>query len=222
MLNHIFLQVERKIVFLIQKKLKKYLNKIKIHRWDYALMVPRMTYKEYTFFKNYLNDNREAVYLESGSGGSTLIAENTMQTAISYETAPSYVAYMNGLLKRMQVTALPIGEVIKFGYPLNPTKEKAKRVSEALCKHFPLQKNDKAIVFLDGRCRVHNGLKLLPLLSAKDRVLVHDFERKEYQDLLLFYDIEKRIDRLVVLKVKSDYAPEILQDYGLKYANDFR
>ena len=48
--NHIPLN---KFIFHFKYRLKKYLNKIGIHKADRALMVPKMTYKEYSLFKNF-------------------------------------------------------------------------------------------------------------------------------------------------------------------------
>ena len=64
------------IRYTLFKYSKKYLNKLGIHAFDAQLMVPRMTTNEYLFFASFLKKHTTAVYCESGSGGSTLMAEN--------------------------------------------------------------------------------------------------------------------------------------------------
>lgn len=208
--------------FYLKSFLKKYLNKVNIHLWDRDLMLPRMTYKEYVFFKKFLKEKAHCAYFESESGGSTLIAEKIMSSIYSYETAPGYVSYMNRIFKKELVRLIDIGAVKKFGFPEESNQEKANLISEAIPKHFPLKANQDALIFIDGRCRVLSALKLFPKLSSKDYLLIHDFEREEYQDILCFYEKLVLIDRLVVLKVKNDIQQMDLMEFQKKYLLDFR
>jgi len=210
-----------KYLFYFKKYLKKYLNKIGIHFWDYALMVPRMYFSEYIFFKHLIKAHPQALYLESGSGGSTILVDQLSQTYISYETDLGYVQYMNSLLKKGQLHHLDVGEVLKFGFPKEEIAAHAKNINSALIAHFPLKTFAYTIIFIDGRCRVATALALVPYLSLDDFVLIHDFERPHYKDVLEVYDMEQSIDRLVLLKRKKEIAPR-LEALQKKYALDFR
>ena len=154
-------------------RLKKYLNKLGISFADRALMVPKMTYREVCFFTDYLTENLSALYLESGSGGSTLIANFLGFKFHSYETSEGYTAYMN----------------------------------------------QPVIIFLDGRCRVLTALHIHANLSGEDSVLVHDFTRLKYQDILQAYQIIDQADSLVLLQKKT-IANDVLQQLKKKYDLD--
>ena len=216
-----FWPVTNRTVFYIKKYLKKYLNKIGIHIWDYSLMVPRMYYSEYSFFKDFISKHPEALYLESGSGGSTVLVDKLSQTYYSYETDLEYVQYMNRLLKKQQVRHLSVGSVAKFGFPKKETVANADKISLALIQHFPLIDFSYVVVFIDGRCRVATARALAPHLSKNDFILIHDFERPYYQEILEAYRLEKKIGRLVLLR-KKEVASSILEELQKKYATDFR
>ncbi len=210
-----------KYLFYYKKFLKKYLNKIGIHFWDYALMVPRMYFSEYIFFKHFLKAHPKALYLESGSGGSTILVDQLPLTYFSYETDLAYVQYMNGLLKKGRLHHLDVGAVLKFGFPKEETAAHAKKINSALLAHFPLTIFPYTIIFIDGRCRVSTALALVPYLSLDDFVMIHDFERPHYKDVLEVYDMVQSINRLVLLKRKKEITPR-LEALQKKYALDFR
>ena len=97
-------------------RLKKYLNKLGISFADRALMVPKMTYREVCFFTDYLTENLSALYLESGSGGSTLIANFLGFKFHSYETSEGYTAYTMYKQTKLHVS---VGKVQKYGRPID-------------------------------------------------------------------------------------------------------
>lgn len=210
-----------KAIYYVKKYLKKYLNKVGIQIWDYPLMVPRMFFAEYFFFKEFLSKHSEALYLESGSGGSTVLADQLSQPYYSYETDLDYVQYLNKILKKQNVRHIEVGKTVKFGFPKKETASNAQRIYSALLKHFPIVNFPYVVVFIDGRCRVSTALALAPHLSKKDYVLIHDFERPHYQEVLKVYWLEKKIGRLVLLKIKENYSSSI-EELKTKYKLDFR
>jgi hypothetical protein len=214
--NHIPLN---KFIFHFKYRLKKYLNKIGIHKADRALMVPKMTYKEYSLFKNFLAENLGSLYLESGSGGSTLIAERIGLDYHAYETNAGYAEYMNALLGISKVNHIPVGETAKYGRPLKITKAHADLISGVFDDHIKANTYPNVIAFLDGRCRVLTSLKIHPLLKADDVVLVHDFHRSNYQDILEAYDLVNRVDNLAMLKKKKISEPKRVS-LAKKHATD--
>ena len=165
-------------------------------------MVPKMTYKEYHFFKDYLSKHTSALYLESGSGGSTLIANRLGLSFYAYETSEDYTTYMNQLLKANKVTYVSVGKVQKYGRPIEVNTTITHKISSVFDKHLLKNENRKVIAFLDGRCRVLTALHIHSNLSEEDSVLVHDFTRLKYQDILQAYRVVHQIDSLVLLKKK--------------------
>ena len=166
-------------------------------------MVPKMTYNEYLFFKKYLSQNTSAFYLESGSGGSTLIADSLGLNIYSYETNEDYALYINKLLKADKVNYIAVGKVHKYGRPIEVNTKITKKISSVFDRNLIKSLSQRVIVFLDGRCRVLTALRIHSNLSNEDSVLVHDFKRLKYQDILQAYHVVDQIDSLVLLKKKS-------------------
>lgn len=161
-----------------------------------------MTYKEYRFFKDYLSQHTSALYLESGSGGSTLIASRLGLLFYAYETSEKYTKYINKLLKANKVTHVSVGKVQKYGRPIEMNPRITYKISSVFDSHLLKNENRKVIAFLDGRCRVLTALHIHTNLSDDDSLMVHDFKRMKYQDILQAYQIVHQIDSLVLLKKK--------------------
>ena len=208
-----------KFLFHFNYRLKKYLNKVGISFADRALMVPKMTYKEARFFTDYLTENISALYLESGSGGSTLIANSLGFKLHSYETSEGYTTYMKQLLQANKVTHVSVGKVQKYGRPLEVNPTITHKISSVFDAHLSKNVNQRVIVFLDGRCRVLTALHIHAKLSDEDSVLVHDFTRLKYQDILQAYHIIDQADSLVLLQKKA-IANDVLQQLKKKYELD--
>ena len=192
-----------KFLFHFKFKLKKYLNKLGISFADRTLMVPKMTYKEACFFTDYLTENLSALYFESGSGGSTLIANFLGFEVHSYETSEGYTTYMNQLLQANKVTHVSVGKVQKYGRPIEVNPTITHKIASVFDTHLSKNVNQRVIVFLDGRCRVLTALHIHANLSHEDSVLVHDFKRLKYQDILQAYHIIDQADSLVLLQKKT-------------------
>jgi hypothetical protein len=208
-----------KFLFHFKYSLKKYLNKVGISFTDRALMVPKMTYKEARFFTDYLTENISSLYLESGSGGSTLIANSLGFEFHSYETSEAYTTYMNQLLQANKVTHVSVGKVQKYGRPIEVNPTITHKIASVFDAHLSKNVNQRVIVFLDGRCRVLTALYIHAKLSDQDSVLVHDFTRLKYQDILQAYHIIDQADSLVLLQ-KKNIANDVLQQLKKKYKLD--
>lgn len=208
-----------KLLFHFKYRLKKYLNKVGISFADRALMVPKMTYKEARFFTDYLTENISSLYLESGSGGSTLIANSLGFEFHSYETSEGYTTYMNQLLQANKVTHVSVGKVQKYGRPIEVNPTITHKIASVFDAHLSKNVKQRVIVFLDGRCRVLTALHIHANLSDQDSVLVHDFTRLKYQDILQAYHIIDQADSLVLLQKKA-IANDVLQQLKKKYELD--
>ena len=173
-------------------------------------MVPKMTYKEARFFTDYLTENISSLYLESGSGGSTMIAKSLGFEFHSYETSEAYTTYMNQLLQANKVTHVSVGKVQKYGRPIEVNPTITHKIASVFDAHLSKNVNQRVIVFLDGRCRVLTALYIHAELSDQDSVLVHDFTRLKYQDILQAYHIIDQADSLVLLQ-KKNIANDVLQ-----------
>ena len=208
-----------KFLFHFKFRLKIYLNKVGISFADRTLMVPKMTYKEACFFTDYLTENLSALYFESGSGGSTLIANFLGFKFHSYDTSEGYTTYMNQLLQANKVTHISVGKVQKYGRPIEVNTMITRKISSVFDAHLTKNVNQRVIVFLDGRCRVLTALHIHASLSHADSVLVHDFKRLKYQDILQAYHIIDQADSLVLLQKKT-IANNVLRQLKKKHELD--
>ena len=209
------------IRFILFKYSKRYLNKLGIHAFDAQLMVPRMTINEYLFFATFLKKNTSAVYFESGSGGSTLMAEKIFSAIHSFETDASYVAYMNGLLSKGKVHLIPVGPTGEWGYPTEKSTENAQKIAGILRPVLEKALDQRRLVFIDGRSRVGTALEIHDLLNDQDRVLIHDFKRTHYHALLEVYEIKEQVEGLVVL-TKKTVPQKQLDTLKEKFSADLR
>ena len=207
--------------FILKKYLKKYLNKIGVYTWDKQLILPRMTFKEYIFFKYYLSKHSSSLYLESGSGGSTIIASKIFNTIHSYETDYRYTNYINTLLGEPLVRHVSVGETKKFGYPENEYQQNAKKISEVFKPHLSSIKHPYSIIFLDGRCRILTSVKLYDQISEMDYLIVHDFNRPHYKEILEMYNLIQKVDKLAILR-KKKISENKIEDIKKKFRFDFR
>lgn len=96
-----------------------------------------------------------------------------------------------------------MGKVHKYGRPIEVNPTITHKISSVFDSYLLKNVNQRVIVFLDGRCRVLTALHIHPNLSDQDSVLVHDFTRLKYQDILQAYRIVHQIDSLVLLKKKT-------------------
>ena len=186
-----------KFLFHFNYRLKKYLNKV----------------------TDYLTENISSLYLESGSGGSTLIANSLGFEFHSYETSEGYKTYMNQLLQANKVTHVSVGKVQKYGRPIEVNPTITHKIASVFDAHLSKNVKQRVIVFLDGRCRVLTALYIHANLSDQDSVLVHDFTRLKYQDILQAYHIIDQADSLVLLQKKT-IANDVLQQLKKKYELD--
>ena len=58
------------------------------------------------------------------------------------------------------------------------------------------------IVFVDGRARKFCALKALDYIDKKSKVIIHDWERPIYKEVLDSYDIIDEIHRVGILRKK--------------------
>ena len=209
------------IRYTLFKYSKKYLNKLGIHAFDAQLMVPRMTTNEYLFFASFLKNHTTAVYCESGSGGSTLMAEKIFSAIHSFETDAGFVAYMNGLLSNSKVNLIPVGPTEKFGYPTEKSAENAQKIARVFRPILEKYPDQPRLVFIDGRSRVGTALDIHDLLNDQDRVLIHDFKRTHYHAVLEVYKVEEQVEGLVVL-TKKTVSQKQLDALKEKYSADLR
>jgi hypothetical protein len=150
------------------------------------------------------------VYLEYGSGGSTVFACNRMKipTIISIESDKNFVNLINSLCDRdatqgVAILHADIGEVLDWGVP----KDKAGISEYWRYMSMPwdvakINKLDPDLIFIDGRFRVASFLYSI-LNAKKGTIILFDdyIDRPEYhiaQKFAVLHSIHGRMAKFVV------------------------
>eukprot|EP01069_Polyplicarium_translucidae_P001326 Polyplicarium_translucidae@DN1626_c0_g1_i3.p1 len=155
--------------------------------------------------------NRELIYLEFGSGGSTTMLPVFFNRSFSYEHDSNYYRSTTThpvaacLIEKNLLQVRLHGETVNVfrGDPAATGKIATTHLA-AFTQYFDpfdqLKKSDGIdhydMVFIDGRFRVIVALNLIDHITEETTVVVHDFERYE-KDLHPFYVTVKRIKPMI-------------------------
>jgi hypothetical protein len=155
---------------------------------------------------------KDRVYIEFGSGGSTLIAHKIFNEIYSMDTDKNWVKMINLKLKSNKVKFVDIGEVLAWGYPKIENEENFKKIVHCFDEILIKYKEKDKIIFIDGRARLAISINILKFLKNSDIIMIHDFtERPEYYELLNYYKIINVFDTLVVLRKNDRVENDLLQ-----------
>lgn len=146
------------------------------------------------FWLSFLHEN--TAYFEWGSGFTTKVSNQVVKSGTSVEGSFDWFNHMKHSYeaKRMNLVYIDIGRTRKFSWPVNAIN------GTDYVNAISSSKYD--VVLVDGRWRVACGAKAYGHLKENGTVLVHDFKRKEYHELLKLYTKIGEVDTLVALKPK--------------------
>jgi hypothetical protein len=166
---------------------------------------------------------RAKVYLEYGSGGSTVEAARAGAHVVSVDNDRSFMAAVAGKVLqipgaegRFKPIYIDVGWTEKWGRPLNEVRSSAniarwRRYTEAPWEYLKANSLGPDLVLVDGRFRVACVLEtLLRLPDGSDcTVIFDDFAQRQrtYEAVLKFADAD-RVGRALVLRRKSPFDRE--------------
>lgn len=138
---------------------------------------------------------KDMVYLEYGSGGSTLAFAPMAKRAYSIEHDREWCLRMQeklsikGLSQRVTYTCAPVDRGTGGWGVSHAFEEGTYRVFKAYVDAVTaLNESVFDVVLIDGRARVACALKVLPYLNDDSLVLLHDARREKYAPILNYYD----------------------------------
>lgn len=188
----------------------------------FALESPRLSLAEIELFKETLRNSR--AYFEFGMGGSTVLAVRAgIPAIVTVDSDPEWVAAVRKqpeVAKWIEVgrlTALhaDIGPVREWGNPAS--RDEITRWHTYLSAgwaEWDRRGDFPEIVFVDGRFRVACCYSLVVaaggrIQASAPKVLLHDFndERPHYRDVLEFFEIERLVNSLCLLRMRSSAPP---------------
>ena len=158
-----------------------------------------MTDAEKSLFTHFLNGS----YLEWGSGGSTIEASHVVDHLVSIEHD----------LDWFTKTAASLG----YASWIHPDRYDLYLVAPDLPRSFPYVKKEEFTsyinkvhelsysydtVLIDGRARIWCAEEVIPHLNKDAIVMVHDWDRAPYHEVLKWYKVYRVRGRMAALKLR--------------------
>jgi hypothetical protein len=173
---------------------------------------PHFDEESTVYFRKQLESARN--YLEYGSGGSTILANSLVNTLVSVDSDPSFIADVRrklaeegGRKAMAKLIYVNIGLTEDWGMPVftKPTRRRVRRWEDyptAPWRFYRSIAQQPDLILVDGRFRVacvlESLLSLSPLCNTK--ILLDDYDgRPHYQVVERFADLEM-VGRMAVLR----------------------
>eukprot|EP00172_Hildenbrandia_rubra_P002739 Plantae.Rhodophyta-Hildenbrandia_rubra.ctg3826.p3 GENE.Plantae.Rhodophyta-Hildenbrandia_rubra.ctg3826~~Plantae.Rhodophyta-Hildenbrandia_rubra.ctg3826.p3 ORF type:complete len:260 (+),score=41.99 Plantae.Rhodophyta-Hildenbrandia_rubra.ctg3826:410-1189(+) len=169
------------------------------------------------------------LYLEWGSGGSTLIFSRFVGKTYSIEHVPNYCKHIKEQVAKSRLRNVKmycVTEHYKNGQVIKNEKEGNYNTFQKYVDKIDdlgIAKFDA--VLIDGRARLAAALKVLPYLKDSSVVILHDTARREktiYKDIFDHYDVVEKNDGgrgLAVLRRKQMYSGDAGLPIKREYIN---
>lgn len=170
--------------------------------------IPLMHKFEYEFISKFLDIND--ILLEWGSGNSTLYFSEKVNKLISIEHDLYYYNIIKNLISFYDISNIDIYHIPANSPTPSPCRyEQFKDYIEFVDKkNFKFNK-----VLIDGRARKYCAKSILNLIDENCIVMIHDFNRTDYQKVLKYYNIIEQItDGQGIVALRKKPKEEIIED----------
>jgi hypothetical protein len=186
------------------------------------------------FYLSHIQTSR--VYLEYGSGGSTVQAAQFVDVLVSVDSDEYFLRAVEKKLSRQSVRAdcrliySDIGRTGEWGVPMSQeiskeTLEKWRKYPGSPWAFFREKGVEPDTILIDGRFRVACALESLMNLSPSSQTLLlfDDYTNRAY-----YHEVEKFADliftwgRMGVFGRKADFNPRLCQEAMQVYRDDWR
>lgn len=191
--------------------------------------IPHMYLKELFLFKTLCKNKN--VFIEFGSGGSTIFLLNKGKRVFSVESDPEFYQYMNeiSLVQKLNGTSLhlsliDLGKHNGWGIPLSlEKKEDWYKYYTQIWERINPQKTKVDAIYIDGRlrvcCTLYSILKLVEYGWTDTLLIIHDFwNRKQYHIVKKFLKECKSVARLGSFLVKDNVNTDEVKGLINQYA----
>jgi hypothetical protein len=168
-------------------------------RNKFEFFTPLMHDFEYKMIEKYIN--KDDVFLEWGSGNSTIYFSGLVKKLITIEHDLSYFKQIDSTIKMFDIKNID-NILIVSKVNLIPTKENRYKVFEEYI-NYPKNNNlEFTKVLVDGRSRKHCALSILDMIDENVIVFIHDFNHNDvegysddtyFDEILEHYDIVERV-----------------------------
>ena len=204
----------------------------RVRRFDVP-MEPHFDEYSTQYFRDQLSKARN--YLEYGSGGSTILANQMVTNLVSVDSDASFLADVRRKLSETDRRAMAklihvnIGLTVDWGMPVftKPTARRVRRWEEyakAPWRYFRTIGQQPDLILVDGRFRVACVLESLLCLSplSETKILLDDYiDRPEYSVIEQFADVEM-VGRMAVVRPRKLADRISVRRLFKQYCGDFR
>lgn len=176
---------------------------------------PFMKPDEYALFEEICRNKK--VFLEYGSGGSTIHFLKKNKKVFSVESNPEFYRFMSSIKlvssatgKNLHYKFIDLGPTNKWGDPLTRDSEADwPEYYAGIWRDIDPVKDKVDVVFIDGRFRVccclYSLLKALEYNWRETIFIMHDFtKREQYKTVLEFLDEYKSTTTLAAFRIKEN------------------
>lgn len=200
-----------------------------MRKFPVLFFYPHMERKEYFLFKELCKDKK--VFLEYGSGGSTIYLLKKNKTVFSVESNRDFYNYMcsikfikEALNSNLNYRFVNIGPTNKWGKPLSDEySENWPKYYEQVWQEIDPVIHQVDVIFIDGRFRVccclYSILKVVEYNWRNTVFVIHDFWRREkYHVVLDFLQEVKTTENLASFRIKHNINIDDLKERLEKHA----
>ena len=194
-------------------------------KYDVESKVNFEGFEENNFFLSSLKKSK--VYLEYGSGNSTLVAKRENKNFFSVESDKNFFNYLKKNFFLNNYFLKDLGIVKYFSYPIffNFKKKslsvKALKYSNDILEILEKKRIVPDLILVDGRYRVLTSLCLHQFFSKNKKkfiIIIDDYQDRNYYHILNKFFKVKMVGRFgVFYKLKKNKASELINHYSLDY-----
>lgn len=168
----------------------------------FEFLTPLMHKHEYKFVEKYLN--KDDILLEWGSGGSTIYFSGIVKQILSVEHDLDWINNIDKIVEAYGIT-----NVKQYHVPAHtpdPIPCRFAQFKDYI--EFPRINELKFTkILIDGRARKYCAKDIYNAIDENVIVMIHDFNRPDYQMTLKYYDIIEQLTEgqgIVALKKKKE------------------
>jgi len=164
-----------------------------------SFFTPLMHKYEYEFIAKYLN--KDDIFLEWGSGNSTLYFSELVKQVISIEHDKDWINNIQIAIDNYNIDNIILNHIA--AHSPNPIPCRYEQFKDYV--EFPKNNNLKFTkVLIDGRARKYCAKAIYDIIDENVIVMIHDFNREDYKKVLKYYDIiEQLIDGQGIVAMKK-------------------
>ncbi|MGJ4892924.1 hypothetical protein ACQR0Z_27610 [Bradyrhizobium sp. HKCCYLS3077] len=166
-----------------------------------------------SFFSTAIRSSR--IYLEYGSGGSTVMAAKYVSQLVSVEPDPVFARAVKKALPettaKISILTPDIGLTRDWGYPVFdvPTANRIARWKSLPQAPWKVLQDMPDLVLVDGRFRVACALQSLLQIDRTTKLLVDDYEGRDYSAIEQFGELVAMHGCMAEFRKRSDFDEQL-------------